>query len=244
MAVAWQDIGVVLSIHPVGEGRVRLSVLTAMHGRWNGLVMSSRLVRKGGVGGLQPSNIVQLSWKARLGEQLGIFEVELLESIAPHFFDQPIALEALASACAVLDTVVPERQPYPDIWAALLALLAALRECRRIDVYVRWEVKVLAGLGYGLDLSCCAATGSTSNLIYVSPKTGRAVSALAGEPYRDRLLALPSFLVDPDEDADPSDLLQGLNLTGYFLEKHLLVPSRACLPSVRQRLAQRFLSRP
>lgn len=244
MAVAWQDTGVVLSIHPVGEGRVCLSVLTATRGRWNGLVMSSRLVRKGGAGVLQTGNIVQLSWKARLGEQLGMFEVELLESIAPHFFDQPIALEALASACAVLDTVLPERHPYPDIWAALLALLAALRECRRMDVYVRWEVKVLAGLGYGLDLSCCAATGSTSNLIYVSPKTGRAVSALAGEPYRDRLLALPPFLVDPDEDAAPSALLQGLNLTGYFLEKHLLVPPRDSLPPVRQRLAQRFLSRP
>lgn len=244
MTVGWQDSGVVLSVRPFGEGRLLVSLLTAAHGRRCGLATLSRSSRRGCSALFQPGNVVLVSWKARLEDQLGTLTGELLESVAPHFFDRPVALEALSSACAVLEASLPEKQPYPGVWAALLALLAALRERDSLDVYIRWEIRLLADMGYGLDLSGCAVTGALDDLVYVSPRTGRAVSATAGEPYRDRLLALPPFLIHSGMDADGSALSDGLRLTGRFLEKYLLGSSQGGLPAVRRRLLERFLSQP
>lgn len=235
----WRDTGIVLSTRRHGEGGVIVSLLTANHGRHSGLVRGGTSPAARGV--LQPGNIVAATWKARLSEHLGLLTCDLLESIAGAVLQDGGRLAALASACAVVETVTPERDPLGDLYDATLALLAVLVDdlAPWQTAYIRWEVAVLADLGYGLDLSCCAATGTTEALVYVSPRSGRAVSAEAGKPYHDRLLSLPPFLSEAAEDPalpGPQHLRAGLALTGWFLEHRLLAALNRPLPAARTRL--------
>ncbi|HVT54288.1 MAG TPA: DNA repair protein RecO [Dongiaceae bacterium] len=215
------DDAIVLSARRHGEANLVLSALTKEHGRHLGLVKggASRRQRPN----LEIGNRLKLVWHARLEEQLGSFTVEPLGSVSAQLLDQPLRLAGLASACAVADIVLPEREPHEDVFAATATLIAAIAEGAETWAagYVRWELALLASLGFGLDLSRCAATGETENLAYVSPKSGRAVGRAAGEGYRDRLLPLPSFLIS-DTAPGRDDILAGLRLTGYFLDRHVL----------------------
>jgi DNA repair protein RecO (recombination protein O) len=182
-------------------------------------------------------NHVDAIWKARLSEHLGHVAVELRKGYAAQAMEDALPLAGLTSLCT-LARLLPERDPHPSLYEVTLFVLGYLDDP---DVWpalmVRWELALLDELGFGLDLSACAATGANDNLIYVSPKTGRAVSAAAGEPYKERLLRLPPFLTKGRQGAArPEDVLAGLELTGHFLEARVLGPRGDKMPEARLRL--------
>lgn len=233
----WSDDAVVLSVRRHGETGALVSLLTRERGRVPGLV-------HGGVGRalrgvLQPGNCVRALWRGRLVEHLGSFRVELLRDHAGEVLDDPGKLAALASACALCELCLPERQPHGALHGALSAFLESLGSESWPSVYVHWELALLRDLGYGLDLGRCAVTGSTESLAFVSPKSGRAVSLSVGLPYGDKLLRLPRFLVEGGEGAN-GDLRDGLALCAFFLERHVLAPYRRSMPPARSRLVDRF----
>lgn len=232
----WSDEGIVLSARRHGESAVILSLLTAAHGRHAGLVRGGASRRQRGV--MQPGNRVAATWRARLEDHLGSFTVELLNNPSARWLDDPGRLAALSSACAIVDATLPEREPCDTIFNRLSGLLDVFDELSWAMKYVEWELDLLGELGFGLDLSCCAATGASDGLAFVSPRSGRAVSLSAGESYRSKLLPLPGFLVGGDEAA-PGDIAAGLALTGYFLDRHLFAPHQRRLPDTRGRLVER-----
>ena len=230
----WRDEGIVLSFRKHGESAVIAHLLTQHHGRHAGLVRGGNSTKMRGV--LQQGNELSVQWRARLEDHLGSFAIEFQEGHAARVLSDPGRLSAMLSACALVDLCLPEREPHPDIFATLRALLLALPDAAWAAEYVAWELSLLAELGFGLDLSMCAASGATTDLIYVSPKSGRAVSAAAGENYKDKLLPLPQFLVGK-EVVEPRDIADGLRLTGYFLDRHVLAPNAKLLPDARARIA-------
>jgi DNA repair protein RecO (recombination protein O) len=235
----WTDRGIVLHARPHGETSSVVSALTAEHGRHAGLVRGAR--RSGGT--YEPGNLVQLRWRARLDEHLGNYSGELIRSPSAAIFDDALRLAALAAACALVDAALPERERHDALFQGLESLLGRIESAATPDwlsAFVRFEVDLLRDLGFGLDLTRCAATGATDHLAYVSPKTGRAVSESAGAPYRDKLLLLPAFLTRADTTATPGEILQGLTLTGYFLDAHVFAPHGKALPPARTRLVDRI----
>src|SRR6185503_8916806 len=185
----WSDDAIVLSLRPHGESSGILEALTRGHGRHLGLVRGGGASR--GRAMLQPGNRVKLAWRARLAEHLGIYTVELARSRAGDIFESRAALTGLNAFSAVAAAALPEREPHEAAFEGADALLDAIAEHSFEDwapLFVRWEMGLLDELGFGLDLARCAATGSLDDLIYVSPRTGRAVSRIAGDPYRERML--------------------------------------------------------
>lgn len=239
----WRDQGIVLSSRRHGESAAIVTLLTRGHGRHAGLARGGMGRRLRGV--YQSGNRVSATWRARLEEHLGSFVCELVTSHAALLLDQPARLAGLSSACALLETALPEREPHEDIYQDFLTLLAGLEGEGWAAAYVQWEMSLLADLGFGLDLSACATTGATQGLAFVSPKTGRAVAAAAGKPYRDKLLALPEFLTRPapHPGAPPPsfrDVEQGLALTGFFLRCHVFAPHHRTEPPARIRFVDRL----
>jgi DNA repair protein RecO (recombination protein O) len=241
----WTDEGIVLGVRRHGEANAILELMTRAHGRHLGLVRGGGGSRLRPV--LQPGNSVRAVWRARLDEHLGYFLVEGLHLrtgallAIPH---APCAITHLAALCRLL----PERDPHAEVCDALEAVFDRLDASPAAAArVVRFELGLLAELGFGLDLTACAATGARSGLAYVSPKSGRAVSSEAGEPWRERLLALPAFLLeDPDDLAEPSasDLAAGFALTGFFLARHVLEPRGLALPEARDMFVTAVVSRP
>jgi DNA repair protein RecO (recombination protein O) len=235
----WSDDGVVVSVREHGETSAIVSLLTMDHGKHAGLVRGATGKRMRGV--LQPGNRVKATWRARLAEHLGGLTCELTGSITAGVIGDRKRLAGLAAACAVTETALPEREPHPRVFNGLIALLLVLAESELWpSAYVKWELGLLAELGFGLDLSRCAATGRGDHLTYVSPRTGRAVSQLAAEPYRERLLALPSFLLEEGCAGSIAEVAQGMVLTGHFLERHVYAPGHRGLPAARVRLVERM----
>lgn len=231
----WSDEGVILSVRPHGETAAVVEILTRQHGRHLGLVHGGRSRKARPI--LQSGNHVSLTWKARLAEQLGHMQVEMIRGYAAPAMDDAAALAGLTSLCA-LARLMPERDPHPNLYEVTLFVLTYLDDASVWPALLaRWEMALLDELGFGLDLARCAATGANDDLIYVSPKTGRAVSASAGEPYRDRLLPLPAFLL-PGRKASvaPGDVESAFKLTGYFLEQRVFAPRGEELPDARTRL--------
>ncbi len=233
----WNDQAIVISARPHGEAAAVVQLLTSAHGRHAGLVHGGQGRKNRGV--LQPGNRVKASWRARLADHLGVFTCELESSHAAHLMDAPDRLAALVAAAAICEGALPEREPHLACFEGFVALLRALKGEHWAEAYVSWEVGLLAEVGFGLDLTSCAAGGSNDQLAYVSPRTGRAVSLAAGEPYRDRLLVLPGFLTGHG-DGGRTEVAQGLKLTGYFLDQFVFGPHDRTLPPPRQRLAERF----
>ena len=220
-----------------------VQLLTRDHGRHAGLARGGRASKGRSV--YQPGNLLRVHWRGRLAEHLGAYTGELSKGYAALVLDDPSRLAALSSACAVAEAALPERHPYPALYAAFIALLDALVASPAwAAVYARWELGLLDELGFGLDLSSCAATGATEDLIYVSPKSGRAVSREAGEPYRAKLLALPAFLVGGDGEHDERQILAALKLTGSFLDRHVFAPHERKLPAARGRFIDRLTRSP
>ena len=236
----WSDDGIVLSVRRHGETSAVVTLLTRRHGRHAGLVRGGAGRRLRGI--LQPGNEVSAEWRARLAEHLGTFAVEPGRARVAELLDDPARLAALAAACAVTEASLPEREPHPALFDALRVLLDSLADGETWPaVYVRWEMGLLQELGFGLDLSRCAATGDVDDLAYVSPKSGRAVSRAAAEPYKHRLLPLPAFLLGAQTGLpDGTDVKNGLALTGYFLDRHIFAGRNTTAPPARHRLVEKF----
>lgn len=230
----WTDEGFVLSARRHGETSVVAQLLTREHGRHAGRV-------RGGAGAksralVEAGNLVAASWRARLSDQLGSFRLELLRANSARLLERPGPLAALVSAAALLLECLPEREPHPRAHSALAALIEALDASPDWPAdYVRWELALLAEIGYGLDLSSCAATGVTEDLAFVSPKSARAVSRTGAKGYESRLLPLPEFLLRP-APAGAAAIRDGLALTGHFLALQVFAPAERALPPARARL--------
>jgi DNA repair protein RecO (recombination protein O) len=231
----WSDEGVILGVRTHGETGAVLELFTRAHGRHLGLVHGGRSRKSRPV--LQTGNHVDVTWKARLADHLGHYAVELRKAFAAQVMDDAAALAALTSI-ATLTRLLPERDPHPNLYEVTLFVLGFLDERAMWPaLVVRWELALLEELGFGLDLASCAATGKTTDLVYVSPKSGRAVSAEAGEPYKERLLALPAFLRARATGAvTDEDLRAGFTLTGHFLDARVLRPRDMQMPDARTRL--------
>ena len=229
----WSDHGIVLGTRAHGETGLIVEVMTRAHGRHLGLVRGGRGKRLSAV--VQPGNSVDLVWRARIEEHLGLYAVEGIRLRAGDLIGSAAALYGLHVAAAHL-RLLPERDPHEALFETLEILIEHLNMPHvAAALLVRFEVALLGELGFGINLAECAATGATQELIYVSPKSGRAVSRAAGEPYKDRLLALPPFLNGRAVQDDPSrdDLAAGFAMSGYFLERHVLEPRAMIMPEAR-----------
>jgi DNA repair protein RecO (recombination protein O) len=227
----WTDEGIVLGVKRHGETSVILELMTAERGRHLGLVRGGAGTRLRGV--LQPGNSLRATWRARLDEHLGLYSVEGLNLRAASFLPTAYAVHGvthLAGLCRLL----AEREPHAGIYAELKSILDSLDDPRIVaPLIARFEVDFLSELGFGLDLSSCVATGATEDLIYVSPRSGRAVSRAAGEAYREKLLALPAFLHDETETVSGAALADAFALTGFFLDRHAYAPRGLPMPEAR-----------
>jgi DNA repair protein RecO (recombination protein O) len=235
----FEDDAFVLSARAHGESGAIVDLLTASHGRFVAHVAggASRKMKPF----LQAGARVLLHYRARVSEQLGSAAIEPGGEGPSALFDDPLALAGLASAASVAAGALPEREAHPGAFFAFEALSAALAALETWPaVYVRFEAGLLQELGFGLDLSKCAATGSTDDLIYVSPRTGRAVSRDAGAPYADRLLALPPFLLSAQGGLREGDVGAGMDLTGHFLETFVFAALNRPLPPPRVWLIDRL----
>lgn len=227
----WSDDGFVLGIRRHGEANAILELMTRAHGRHLGLV-------RGGAGSrmrpvLQPGNAVRAHWRARLDDHLGTFTIEPVALRAGALFSDPHAVFAVTHIAA-LARLLPERDPHESVFDGLETIVSQLHEpaiCAAL--IVRFELLMLSELGFGLDLEACAATGSMTDLVYVSPKSGRAVSRDAGAPWRDRLLSLPAFVIGDAEPVEAKDIEDGFALTAFFLARHVLEPRGLALPDAR-----------
>ncbi len=229
----------VLEARSYGEGGALVTVLTEAEGACRGLV------RGGGSRGQaalwQPGNLVQARWVARLADQLGSLSAELVRTGAAAAMDDPLALLVLASACAVAERALPEREPHPGVFAGLVGLIASIgTEAELVPDLVRWEAGLLAELGYGLDLASCAVTGATAGLAFVSPRTGRAVAREAAGVWAGRLLVLPGFLAGSNR-SEASDWRDGLRLTGHFLARDAFGARHLGVPEARLMLLDRVV---
>lgn len=233
----WEDEGYVLAVRRHGESSAIVSLLTAEHGRHAGLVRGGQSRKNRGL--LQPGNRVSVTWRARLEEHLGSFTLELQSSAVAAILNAPGRLAALSSAVTLIEQTLPERELSRGMFDMFNTLTDALDGDHWAATYVVWELNLMMEIGFGLDLSKCAATGTTEDLIYVSPKSGRAVCRAAGEAYKDKLLVLPAFLLGAEE-ASSLDIANGLALSGFFLERHVFGPRQRNLPDTRRRLAEKF----
>ena len=234
----FQDQGIIISLRKYGEYDAVIDVMTAEHGRHAGLVKGGMGRRKRG--SLQPGNEVMLNWRGRLESQLGVYNAELRNARSAAFLDYPEKLGVLNSICAILSLCLAEREQHRPLYDGLQILLDMLEHVGPAPeewgaLLVQWEVGLLSELGFGLDLSCCAATGIMDDLIYVSPKSGRAVSGDAGKPYHSKMLALPQFLIK-DAEITEQDIRDGLALSEFFLERYVLHPHNKKIPQARRML--------
>ncbi|VEJ45138.1 DNA repair protein RecO [Bartonella vinsonii] len=235
----WKEQAIILGTRQYGETSVILEIMTRLHGRYMGVVKGGRSRRMAAL--LQPGNFVEAEWWARLDEHLGLFRVEALDLHAARLIILPDALYALQLIAFHL-RLLPERDPHPILYDILHLFMQNFEETFvNAELLVRFEMRLLEELGFGLDLSRCAATGRQERLCYVSPKSGRAVCEEAGSPWKEKLLILPQFLVQRTaRPVDFNDILNGFILTGFFLMRHVWEPRDMKQPSVRMNLIQLF----
>lgn len=235
----WTDKAIILGVKRHGETSVIAEVMTQARGRHLGLVRGGRSRSLQPV--LQPGNEVELTWRARLDEHLGEFRMEPLAMRAARLMETATALYGVQTMAALL-RLLPERDPHPHLFDALGVILDHLHDPKDAgELVIRFEIAVLEDLGFGLDLARCAATGQADDLAFVSPKTGRAVSRLAGAPYADRLFSLPDFLRGPGRAADHRSLSEAFRMTDFFLHRHVYEPRGLTVSPAREGFVQAAL---
>jgi DNA repair protein RecO (recombination protein O) len=237
---ALSTTAIICAVRVHGEHGAIVRSLTAEAGLLPGYVQGGRSTRMRPV--LIPGNVVRAVFRARTQDQLASLAVELVQSRAP-LLGEPLPAAAIDWACAFTAAILPEGHPYPTLYSALSAVLDAVEAAPAARGWavalVRYELLVLAEQGFGLDLGECAATGAREGLAYVSPRTGRAVSALGAGVHAQRLLPLPAFLIEGGE-ASWEDILAGFALTGHFIEQNLIDRRRADIMAARERLIERL----
>ena len=227
----WDGEGLIVGVRRHGESSVIAEVMVEGRGRHLWLIRGGRSSKLAAT--LQPGNSVQVSWRARLEEHLGTFTLELLEARAAALIADRLRLYASQLVCEHL-RLLPERDPHDRLLGLAIRILDQQGTALELGASVaRFELILLDELGFGLDLSSCAATGTTRDLTHVSPKSARAVSRTAAEPYLDRLLRLPPFLIGHDEPT-PNDVADAFALTGYFLDMHVWLPRQLEPPAIRE----------
>lgn len=238
----WRDQGVILSVRAHGESHAVASLLTREHGRHAGLVHGG--MSRSAKAVLQPGNLVQADWRARLEGQLGRWQLDLEKSPSARVLDDPLRLAALGSVCALLDAGLPEREPHQTVWESSVALLDIItlsednpssNQAPWLEFYLRWEIELLSLAGFAIHTQACTLTGKTDGLGYISPRTGRAVHHQAAGDYASRLLVLPALFggwqkLDNEYEA-------ALSLTGHFLRQNIFDILNQDLPPTRLRLA-------
>lgn len=240
LPMQWTDEAIVLGVRRHGETSVIAEMMTRSHGRHLGVIRSGRSRTMQPV--LQPGNTVEATWRARLDEHIGEYRVEPLELRAGRLMEAAIAVYGVQAMAALL-RFLPERDPHPHLFEMLGVILDHLEDPADAgELFVRFELAVLEDLGFGLDLARCAATGEADDLVFVSPKSGRAVCRTAGAPWADRMLALPVFLgAGGSSAADGQALSDGFRLTAYFLNRHVCEPRGLALSSARDGFVQATL---
>ncbi len=231
----WQDTGIILDKAKFGESDIILDIFTREHGRTKGLVRHGQTAKNSGTYG--QGNLVAVTWKARLEEHLGNFTAELVKSYSAPVLDDAAMLDCMSSALAEVKGAFAERDANPSIFTKLQDLLSKLTDKDGLSYFIIWEIDLLKALGFALNLTECAVTGSKDNLAFVSPKTGRAVSKAAAGKWESLLLPLPSFLAAGQPAQSKAEIVEAMNLTGYFLQKHIFPSS---LPAARIRLKERL----
>jgi DNA repair protein RecO (recombination protein O) len=229
----WRDEALVLGVRRHGESSVIAELMTREHGRHLGMVRSGRSRAMQPV--LQPGNSVDATWRARIEEHLGLYALEAMRLRTSDLMASSQALHGVGLVCALL-RLLPEREPHVALYEMARLIVDRLHEAGIAPaLMVRLEMAMLVELGFGLDLTECASTGVQEDLVYVSPKSGRAVSRIAGEPWRDRLLPLPDFLTadDPEAAVERDAILAGFRLTGYFLERDIFAARGVPMPDSR-----------
>jgi DNA repair protein RecO (recombination protein O) len=230
----WRDEAVILGVRRHGEGSVIVEVMTPTHGRHMGMVRGGRSSRMRAL--LQPGNSVEVTWRARLDEHLGNFAIEADRLRAAMLMETPMALNGLQLIAAHM-RLLPERDPHAALYHAALIILDNLDEPEKAArLVIRFELALLEELGFGLALASCAATGDTRDLVYVSPKTGRAVSRAAGAPWAEKMLALPGFLAPVAVEGTlplGQQIEAGFSLSSYFLRRHVWEPRGIRPPDAR-----------
>jgi DNA repair protein RecO (recombination protein O) len=240
-----RDAGIVISVRKFSEHSATIRILTAQHGLYGGMARGAFAKSQRGI--YQSGNIVSVHWQARLAEHMGTLQCELVRPSAALIMNHPFRLAGLNSLCTLVELLLPERDPQPVLYPMVEVLVELLAgdapDAVWLEYYLRFEVELLSSSGFGLDLSACAASGATENLVYVSPKSGRAVSQAAGEPYHDKMLPLPSFLLENTGSAPvpAQQTIDAAALTRYFLEGWALAPRGLKLPAARQRLEQMIM---
>lgn len=233
--IEWQDRALILSARAFSDTDAILTVLTRDQGRVAGLVRGGQSRRR--AADLQIGNLAQVTWRARLEDQLGAFDLEIERSFASAYLDDRPRLSALEAFSAMAQQALDEREPVPGLFDATLTWLEFLDEDFWPQLYVKLELGLLAAMGFSVDFSICALGGDANDLTHVSPKTGRAVSAALAAPYKGKLLPLPAFL-GGSQDLGSEELNAGLRLSGHLLAKHVFAPLNRDLPDPRHRLAE------
>jgi DNA repair protein RecO (recombination protein O) len=236
----WTDEAIVLGARKQGEGSLVVALLTGTHGAHRGLVRGAAKSRERGL--YEPGNRVLAHWNARLSEHLGLLRLEPVAFAAAAVMEDPLRLACLAAATALAEAALSERAAHPSVYRALVGLLDAIeRDEGWAALHLRYEVALLAELGFGLDLDTCAVTGAADDLAFVSPRTGRAVSRAGAGAYADRLMVLPRLLGGTGSGgADLHDLLDGLALTGFFLDRQVFGGEGRPMPAARGRYLDRL----
>lgn len=236
----WQDSGIVLGTRKHGETSAIVEVMTEAHGRHLGLVRGGRSRRMQPM--LQPGNSVHVTWRARLDEHLGTFQIEPDKLRAATLMETAASVYGVQAMASLL-RLLPERDPHPHLHRSMAIILDAFdNPVDAGELYIRFEIAVLNDLGFGLDLSECAATGTREDLIYISPKSGRAVSAEAGAPWKDRMLSMPAFLrPESSVAADGEQLKSAFETMSYFLNRHVYEPRGLEPPTARDGFVQAVL---
>ena len=237
--IEWRDEGVLLAVRKHGETAVIVEFFTQHHGKHAGVVRGGAGRRQGPI--LQPGGQFEVVWKARLEEHMGAFTVEPMRSRAAQVMADPLALAGLTSVVGLLNFALPERAQHGALYSASINLLDLICVTEAWPLaYLHWEMQLLEDLGFGLDLSCCVVSGTTEDLAYVSPKSGRAVAAHHAGRWKTQLLPLAPCMIGQSV-ADNGEIAAGLRTTGHFLEKWL-APSLGDrgLPLARQRLVERL----
>lgn len=237
----WSNQGIVLSARPHGEGGAVVSLLTEDHGRHAGYVHGGMSSKKRGI--LEPGSQVKAEWQSRVSDNLGTYSIEQEQGLSPDILDNSLKLAALLSACSLCDAALPEREGHPGLYHGMTTLIEMLEGEHWGQIYIMWEIQLLRELGFRLELDKCAGGGDVDTLMYVSPKSGRAVSKAQAAPYKEKLLELPDFL-RPEQmrkgREEEEDVLLGLKMTAHFLEHWVFTHHTKGVPEPRVMFENRY----
>lgn len=235
----WKDQGIIIELKRLGEDKIIVTLLTKAHGRHLGVTRLSKKAEQV----FHLGNLCEVTWQARLPEHLGTWRLENIHSTFAMIFQNPLRLEALNTACSLIDSILPEREHQEEIFHILQKFTYNLAQENWAWFLIDLELLLLKYAGIALDFSTCAATGSKQDLIFISPRTGRAVSKIAGSPYQDRLLKLPPCLTESKRheiSLSSKELLAVLELNEYFLNRYLFGLHGLRLPAARERFKNRL----